>query len=173
VAAGGETSPTHSESLTREGVIAGTLPYMSPEALRGEPAGLPSDIWSFGVLLYEMATGRLPFQGKSVFDLTAAVLREPVPELAVEGKRAEALQEMDSELLKFGELITVASNVAEFYAVLEDRAKSLEWLDRAVRAGDERTDWFERDPLLANVGKEPRYRQITDGIRYRREQRAR
>ena len=64
------------------------------------------------------------------------------------------------------------SNVAVFYAVLGDRAKSLDWLDRAVRAGDERADWFERDPLLSNIPRETRFRQIIDGIRYRREQQA-
>ena len=90
--------------------------------------------------------------------------------LAVEGKREEALQEMDAEVLKYGELVTAASNVAEFYAVLGDRAKALDWLDRAVRAGDERAEWFERDPLLANIQQVPRFREIVDGIRYRRAQ---
>lgn len=93
-------------------------------------------------------------------------------QLAVEGKRADAVAGMDLEVLKFGELITVVSNVAEFYAVLGDETKSLDWLDRAVRAGDERADWFQRDPLLSNVQREPRFRQIIDGIRYRREQQA-
>jgi Flp pilus assembly protein TadD len=92
-------------------------------------------------------------------------------QLATEGRRAEALQAMDAEVLKYGELIMVASNVAEFYAVLGDRATALDWLDRAVRAGDERAAWFERNPLLANIRKEPRFRQIVDGIRFRREQR--
>jgi Tfp pilus assembly protein PilF len=93
-------------------------------------------------------------------------------QLAVEGKHADAVQEMDPEVLKYGELIFFASIVAEFHAVLGDKAKSLEWLDRAVRAGDERADWFQRDPLLANVQEEPRFRQIIDGIHNRREQQA-
>jgi hypothetical protein len=78
---------------------------------------------------------------------------------------------MNAEVLKYGELINVASNVAEFYAVLGDRAKALDWLDRAVRVGDERADWFERNPLLANIRQEPRFREIVDGIRSRQEQR--
>jgi Tfp pilus assembly protein PilF len=94
-------------------------------------------------------------------------------QFAIEGRRADALQAMDAEVLKYGELISFASNVAEFYAVLGDRPTSLEWLDRAVRAGDERADWFERDPLLANIRQEPRFRQIVDGIRDRRGQRDR
>jgi Tfp pilus assembly protein PilF len=91
--------------------------------------------------------------------------------LAVEGRRADALQAMDAEVLKYGELIIAASLVAEFYAVLGDRAKALDWLDRAVRAGDERASWFERDPLLVNIRREPRFREIVNGIRYRQEQR--
>jgi len=45
--------------------------------------------------------------------------------------------------------------------------------DRRSRAGDERADWFERDPLLGNIRQEPRFRQIVDGIRYRLERRHR
>jgi Tfp pilus assembly protein PilF len=91
--------------------------------------------------------------------------------LAVEGHRAEALQAMDAEALKYGELNIATSLVAEFYAVLDDRSKAVDWLDRAVRAGDERADWFERDPLLVSIRQEPRFRRIVDGIRYRQEQR--
>jgi Flp pilus assembly protein TadD len=92
-------------------------------------------------------------------------------QLAIEGRRAEALEAMNAEVLKYGELISVASNVAEFYAVLGDLAKALDWLDRAVRAGDERAEWFERNPLLASIRTDTRFRQIVDGIRSRREQR--
>ena len=65
---------------TTDGALAGTLSYMSPELLRGEPADARSDIWALGVLLYEMAAGRRPFTGATGFELSAAILHErPAP----------------------------------------------------------------------------------------------
>ena len=57
--------------------IAGTLPYMAPEVLGGEPADERSDIWSLGVLLYEAATASRPFVGKTGANVTSAILRDP------------------------------------------------------------------------------------------------
>jgi len=56
--------------------VAGTLAYIAPELLQGNAPGPRSDIWSLGVLLYEMASGALPFQGRTSFELTTAILRE-------------------------------------------------------------------------------------------------
>ena len=93
-------------------------------------------------------------------------------QLALEGNREEALREMDPEVLKYGELALWASFVSEFYAVLGQKTKALDWLERAVRAGDERADWFQRDPLLTKIRDEPQFQQIVDSIRHRRQQRA-
>jgi eukaryotic-like serine/threonine-protein kinase len=71
-------SPTLTAIGTRAGVILGTASYMSPEQARGMPADHRSDVFAFGVVLYEMLTGRQPFRGDTVSDVLASVLaREP------------------------------------------------------------------------------------------------
>jgi serine/threonine protein kinase len=56
--------------------VSGTLPYMAPELLRGEPGDHRSDLWAFGVVLYEAASGRLPFEGRTGFEISSAIMRE-------------------------------------------------------------------------------------------------
>lgn len=70
------------EARTREGVVMGTVPYMSPEQLSGKPLDQRTDVFSLGVLLYEMASGRRPFRGDSSAELASAILRDPPPALA-------------------------------------------------------------------------------------------
>ena len=71
-------SPTLAHTGTAAGIILGTAAYMSPEQARGRPVDRRSDVWAFGVLVYEMLTGRHLFEGETVSDVLAAVLtREP------------------------------------------------------------------------------------------------
>src|SRR5580693_2258328 len=70
------SSPTMSHPLTVKGTIIGTMQYMSPEQLEGKEADARSDIFSFGAMLYEMATGKKAFEAKSQASLIAAILRE-------------------------------------------------------------------------------------------------
>jgi len=74
-----EATTMSRQSLTEPGMVAGTLAYMAPEQLRGQPADARSDIWALGIVLYEMAAGRRPFQGQTGFELTAAILNQPAP----------------------------------------------------------------------------------------------
>ena len=64
------------ETLTSEGALVGSVPYMSPEQVRGLQADFRSDVFALGVQLYELATGRRPFTGESTSDLLSAILRD-------------------------------------------------------------------------------------------------
>jgi len=92
--------------------------------------------------------------------------------LAVEGRREEALASMDEGNLRFlGASFVVTLMGAEFFALLGDSEKSIEWLDRAVRNGDERIEWFRKDPWLASVRKDPRFQRLIDSVESRRRER--
>ena len=67
---------TKSLHLTGQGTVLGTLPYMAPEQVEGRPADARTDTFALGVVLYEMITGRAPFQGTSQASLTAAILTQ-------------------------------------------------------------------------------------------------
>jgi tetratricopeptide (TPR) repeat protein len=66
--------------LSTPGMVMGTVPYMSPEQVRGEPLDGRSDIFSFGTVLYELLSGRRPFEAKSTAEVISAILtRDPPP----------------------------------------------------------------------------------------------
>ena len=74
-------SPTLTVAATQMGVIMGTAAYMSPEQARGKPVDKRADIWAFGVVLYEMLTGRRPFEAEDVALVLAEVMKSE-PNLA-------------------------------------------------------------------------------------------
>ena len=74
-----EVTAGPTEVLTGEGKILGTMPYMSPEQLEGKDLDPRSDIFSLGILLYEMATGKRPFQGESSVTLISSIVKDTPP----------------------------------------------------------------------------------------------
>jgi eukaryotic-like serine/threonine-protein kinase len=92
---------TLSGEMTRAGKILGTAAYMSPEQARGEIVDVRTDLFSFGILLYEMTTGRVPFQGKTVTDTLSAILRDqPAPVSQVNPEAPAELDRIISECLE-------------------------------------------------------------------------
>jgi Tol biopolymer transport system component len=81
VQATAEAATRSNSGATDSGPMAGTLAYMAPEVLGGEQPSAGSDLWAFGVLLHEMATGTLPFTGRTSFEMTAQILRSPLSPL--------------------------------------------------------------------------------------------
>ena len=69
------------DQLTREGGVVGTVSYLSPEACKGEPTDARIDIWAFGILLFEMMTGKRPFDRPETLATVLAIVKEPLPDL--------------------------------------------------------------------------------------------
>ena len=129
----GPTQPL--DAHTAAGVVMGTPAYMSPEQIEGRAVDHRTDIFSFGVILYEMASGTRPFQGRSWADLAAAILRDTPRPLA----------EIRKELP--GTLGTVVQRCIEKHPV--DRFPSALALGEALR-----------DPTLRAIPSESHASQI-------------
>ncbi len=88
-------------AVTEEGTITGTVPYMSPEQVRGKAVDRRSDIFSFGCVFYEMLSGRQPFRKETPTDTMAAILKDDPPEIsAAEGSLSPALERIVQHCLE-------------------------------------------------------------------------
>ena len=119
--AGADEGSAARSSLTEAGSFVGTMHYAAPEIFRGEPADARSDIWSLGVMLYEMATGRLPFDAATCFELGTRVMRDepaPLPPAVPVALRAIIARSLDKDRGKRYQ------NAAEIAADLEELTSS-------------------------------------------------
>jgi len=154
------------ENLTKTGNVVGTLPYMAPEALLGGDLDARSDIYSTGVILYEMATGRRPFPETQVAVLVEAILhhtpiapRQVNPQLS---RRLELviLNAMDRELSR---RYQCASELAAELGRCGITTVTATMAGRSERAGMGRIDSIAVLPL-ANLSGEPGQEYFTDGM---------
>ena len=112
----------HSFTLTAAGTIMGTLAYMSPEQAVGADVDARSDLFSLGVVLYEMATSRAPFRGKTAAGILGSILSEPPQKPSA--LNAEAPAKLDRVVLK-----ALEKNPANRYASAAELSADLdEWL---------------------------------------------
>jgi serine/threonine-protein kinase len=93
-------APTKSMVKTNPGVVMGTVGYMSPEQARGAEIDMRTDIWSLGVLLYEMVSGRTPFDGETPSHVIVSILESEPPQLARDGEVPAELEEIVTKALR-------------------------------------------------------------------------
>ena len=93
-AASGETqAATLTKPISSPGQVLGTVPYMAPEQLRGEAVDARTDLFSLGIMLYELAAGRRPFTGTTIADVTSSILRDTPKPLTI--VRADLTPDLD------------------------------------------------------------------------------
>jgi Tol biopolymer transport system component len=173
-------SPTLAHTGTVAGVILGTAAYMSPEQARGKAVDKRADIWSFGVLLWEILTGRSLFAGDTVTDVIAAVVKEE-PDLAPLPKTTPpAVRRLLSRCLRKDprtRLPDIGAARLELQDVLSGTAAAaalssgdVDEVRRAERRGRsrERWAWAAFALVLAGVATFLVYRQLTQATEPRR-----
>jgi tetratricopeptide (TPR) repeat protein/predicted Ser/Thr protein kinase len=124
-----EETDTRTDLRTETGRIMGTVAYMSPEQARGQPVDARSDIFSFGVVLYEMLSGHDPFKRPSSIETLSAILRDTPPPLLLPAARTPP--ELQRILLK-----SLAKDPADRYQQMKDMAADLRALRERVSRGN-------------------------------------
>jgi serine/threonine protein kinase/Tfp pilus assembly protein PilF len=123
---------TNPLSDTQTGIVIGTIRYMSPEQARGLKVDTRTDIFSIGIVLYEMITHRLPFEGPTSTDVLAAILEKQPPALSSIGNFPEGLQWIINKAL--------AKNEEERYQTAKDLITDLKRIRKHLEIGEETTE---------------------------------
>ncbi len=146
------------ETLTNQGQIQGTVPYMSPEQVRGREIDHQSDIFSLGVVLHEMATGRRLFRGESSADTVTAILtKEPKPISEVRPDLPFHLSRIISHSL--------VKEQDHRYQSTKDLRDELEGLKREVETGRIRTGSLSQEDVdIGQVGRRSRKWKIAGAV---------
>jgi serine/threonine protein kinase/Flp pilus assembly protein TadD len=173
-----------SAQLTKVGTTVGTVAYMSPEQARGETVDHRSDIWSLGIILYEMLAGKLPYRGDFEQAILYSILNEelePIPSVRedIPIKIEQMLKKMLSKDLNFRyqELEEFLKDLTDFRnkkttAKKEDDEKTIAVLPFKNISPDKETDYFAdglAEELIINLSKIKEVRVIarTNSMRYK------
>jgi eukaryotic-like serine/threonine-protein kinase len=115
--------------ITLEGMVVGTIVYMSPEQLEGKPVDHRTDIFALGCVLYEMATGQRPFSGTSAAAISAAILSSDPPPL-------RSLQPASPPALERIILTALEKSPEDRWQTAQDVARQLRWLSESSTSGE-------------------------------------
>ncbi len=134
--------PTMSQAITAQGTIMGTLQYMAPEQLEGKEADARADIFAFGAVVYEMATGRMAFEGKSQASVIAKILEIDPPPIS-------SLQPMTPPALERLVKTCLAKDPDERWQNASDLCRELKWI---AEAGPQSAAGVGAAPTPAAIG---------------------
>src|SRR5436190_15120234 len=132
---------------TRQGVLMGTPHYMSPEQTRGLNVDGRTDIWSLGVLLYEMIGGRVPFAGETSSDVIVSILeREPPPLARFMPETPEVLQWIITKALR--------KQIDQRYQTAKELLADLQNLKHQLEFENEVKQWEGSEPAITKTAKD-------------------
>ena len=155
-----EDMPTTSigdESLTIPGAVMGTVAYMSPEQARGEVVDARTDLFSFGAVLYEMATGRIAFSGTTTAIIYDAILnRMPVPPREINPELPMEMEEIINKALE--------KNREVRYQATSDIRAHLKHVQRGTNLRLETSDDSVAVLPFESVARDPEMEYLSDGI---------
>jgi Tol biopolymer transport system component len=136
------STATFDQKLTAEGSMLGTFQYMAPEQLEGRPADARTDLFAFGVLLYEMATGRKAFDGESQASLIASILTSQPPPISTARRGVEGLPPALDHIVER----CLQKKPGDRWPTARDVKLELEWAARPDTAQPRRRmdDWRSR-----------------------------
>ena len=129
---GRSEAKTVTQRETDPGKIMGTVTYMSPEQARGIKVDHRSDVFSYGIVLYEMLSGKHPFQGATGMDTLHAIMKEPAPPLATLG--GEVPEEAGSEIRRVLDKC-LAKEPGERYQTMKDAVVDMRTARRRLESG--------------------------------------
>lgn len=123
------TAATDKSDFTSRGIILGTTRYMSPEQARGQAVDVRTDIWSLGVVLYEMLAGTPPFDGETKSDIIAEIIKSEPRPISINPQTAPRLQDILRRAL--------SKNPAERYSAAGEMQRQMEDVLKGERFGNE------------------------------------